>query len=69
MHAKSRAIKSFIAEFPTILLDEFPVAFDRPVLVRFSIQLIHDLDAKTVHSPAEMLYNVKAVEDDFSRRK
>ena len=69
MHAKSWAIKSFIAEFPTILLAEFPVAFDRLVLVRFSIQLIHDLDAKAVHSPAEMLYNVKAVEDDFSRRK
>ena len=66
MHAKSWAIKSFIAEFPTILLDEFPVAFDRPVLVRFSIQLIHDLDAKTVHSPAQVLDNVKTIQNDFS---
>ena len=69
MHAKSWAIKSFIAEFPTILLDEFPVAFDRPVLVRFSIQLIHDLDAKTVHSPAQVLDNVKTIQNDFRRRE
>ena len=27
------------------------------------------MDAKTVRSPAEMLYNVKAVEDNFRRRK
>ena len=69
MHAKSWAIKAFIAEFPAILLNEFPVAFERHIFVRFSIQLIHDLDTKTVHSSAEMLYNVKAVEDNFRRRK
>ena len=27
MYAKSWAIKSFIAEFPTVLLEQFPVAF------------------------------------------
>ena len=66
MHAKSWAIKTFIAEFSTILLNEFPVAFDRPVLARFSILLIHDLNTNTTHSPAEMLYNVKTIQNDFS---
>ena len=66
MYAKSWAIKTFIAEFLTILLNEFPIAFDRPVLARFSIPLIHDLNTNTSHSPAEMLYNVKTIEDDFS---
>ena len=58
-----------MAEFTAILLNEFPVAFECPIFVRFFIQLIHDLDAKTVHSPAEMLYNVKVVEENFRRRK
>ena len=65
MQPKSWPIKAFMAE----LLAEFPVAFDCLIFMKFSIKLIHDLDAKTVHSPAKMLYNVKAVEDDFSRRK
>lgn len=55
--------------FPTLLLDEFPVAFDCLIFVRSPIKLIHDLDAKAAHSTAEILYNVKAIEDDFSRRK
>ena len=66
MHAKSWTIKAFIAEFTAILLEQFPVAFECPIFVRFFIQLIHDLDAQAVHSPTEMLYNVKAIEDDFS---
>ena len=65
MQPKSWPIKAFMAE----LLAEFPVTFQCLIFVRFFIQLIHDLDAKAAHSPAEMLYNVKAVEDDFSRRK
>lgn len=56
MHAKNRAIKSFITEFSTLLLNEFPVAFEYLIFVRFSIQLIHDLDSKAVYSSAEMLY-------------
>ena len=55
-----------MAEFTAILLNEFPVAFEYLIFVRFSIQLIHNLDAKTVHSPAEMLDNMKAIENDFS---
>ena len=35
----------------------------------FSLKLIHDLDTNTTHSTAEMLDNVKAVENDFSVRK
>ena len=66
MHAKSWTIKTFLAEFTAILLNEFPVAFECLIFVRFSIKLIHDLDTKAVHSPAEMLYNVKAIKDDFS---
>ena len=56
MHAKNRAIKSFITEFSTLLLNELPVALEYLIFVRFSIQLVHDFDSKAVHSPAEMLY-------------
>ena len=35
----------------------------------FSIEMIHDLNTHTNHSTTEMLYNVKAVENDFSVRK
>ena len=59
MHAKSRAIKSFIAELTIILLNEFLVTFECLMLVRFSIQLIHDLNTHTTHSSADMLYNVE----------
>ena len=63
MHAKSRAIKSFIAELSITLLNEFPVTFECLMLVRFSIQLIHDLNTHTTHSSADMLYNVKTIEE------
>ncbi|TVW48580.1 hypothetical protein AZJ89_08245, partial [Streptococcus pneumoniae] len=35
----------------------------------FSMKLIHDLDTHTTHSTAKMLYNVKAIKNDFSTRK
>ena len=69
MHAKSWAIKTFIAEFPAVLLDQFPVAFKCLVFVRFSLKLLHDLDAKTVHSPAQVLDNVKTIQNDFRGRE
>ena len=50
MHVKSRAIKTFIAEFTTILLDELPVVLDSLVFMGFSMELIHDLDTNTIHS-------------------
>ncbi|VPW96564.1 Uncharacterised protein [Streptococcus pneumoniae] len=50
----------FIAEFTTILLNEFPVALDSLVFMGFSMKLIHDLNTHTTHSTAKMLYNVKA---------
>ncbi|VOQ30423.1 Uncharacterised protein [Streptococcus pneumoniae] len=56
----------FIAEFTTILLNEFPVALDSLVFMGFSMKLIHDLDTHTTHSTAKMLYNVKAIQHDFS---
>ncbi|CAG5832169.1 Uncharacterised protein [Streptococcus pneumoniae] len=56
----------FIAEFTTILLYELPVALDSLVFMRLSIQLIHDLNTHTTHSTAKMLYNVKAIQHDFS---
>ena len=59
-------IKTFIAKFMTILLDEFPVALDGLVLVRFSFKLLHDLDTNTAHSMAKMLDNVKTIQNDFS---
>ena len=55
-----------MAEFTAILLNEFPVAFECLIFVRFFIQLIHDLDVKAVHSTAEMLHNVKTIQNDFS---
>ena len=61
MHTKSRAIKSLIAEFTTILLNEFPVTFDGLVFMGCSIELVYDLDTQTTHSTAKMLYNVKAI--------
>ena len=69
VQAKSWALKAFIAEFPTILLDEFPVVFECPVLVRFSLKLLHNLNTNTTHSPAQVLDNMKAIEDDFSAWK
>ena len=69
MHTKSRAIKSLIAEFTTVLLDELPVALDGLVFMRFSIELIHDLNTKTAHSTAKMLDNMETIQNDFSRRK
>ncbi|TVX72522.1 hypothetical protein AZJ28_01215, partial [Streptococcus pneumoniae] len=35
----------------------------------FSMKLIHDLDTHTTHSTAKMLYNMKAIKNDFSIRK
>ena len=61
MHAKSRAIKSLIAEFTTILLEELPVALDGLVLMGFSIELVHNLNTNSTHSTAEVLDNVKAI--------
>ena len=66
MHAKSRAIKTFIAKFTTILLNEFPVALDSLVFMGFSMKLIHDLATHTTHGTAKMLYNVKEIQHDFS---
>ena len=63
--AKSRAIKSFITQFTTILLDELPVVLDRLVFMGFSIELVHDLNTDTTHSTSEMLYNVKAIKYNF----
>ena len=63
--AKSRAIKSFITQFTTILLDELPVVLDSLVFMGFSIELVHDLNTDTTHSMYEMLYNVKAIKYNF----
>ncbi len=59
----------FIDEFTTILLYELPVALDSLVLMGFSMKLIHDLDTHTTHSTAKMLYNMKAIKNDFSIRE
>ena len=37
--------------------------------MRFSIQLIHDLNTNTTHSPAQVLDNVKTIQNDFSAWK
>ena len=61
MYPKGRAIKSFIAEVTTILLNELPVTFNSLVFMGFSLKLIHDLDTNPTHSSAKMLNNVKAI--------
>ena len=61
MNTKSRAIKSLIAQFTTILLYKLPVAFDGLVFMGFSIELVHDLNTETTHSTAEMLDNIKTI--------
>ena len=58
---KSRAIKTFITQFTTILLDELPVALDGLVFMGFSMKLIHDLDTDTTHSTAKMLHNMETI--------
>ena len=52
---KSRAIKTFLTEFPAILLDEFPVGLYSLVLMGFSIKFIHDLNTYTTHSTVQVL--------------
>ncbi|VTC90552.1 Uncharacterised protein [Streptococcus pneumoniae] len=59
----------FIAEFTTILLYELPVSLDSLVFMGFSMKLIHDLNTHTTHSTAKMLYNMKAIKNDFSIRE
>ena len=66
MHTKSREIKTFIAEFMTILLNELPVTLDSLVFMGFSMKLIHDLDTHTTHSTAHVLDNMETIQHDFS---
>ena len=66
MHTKSRAIKSLITQFTTILLNKLPVAFDGFVFMVCSIELFHDLDTNTTHSTAEMLDSMEMIWNDFS---
>ena len=61
MYTKSRAIKSLITQFTTILLNELPVTFDGLIFMGFSIELVHDLNTDTTHSTAEMLDNMKTI--------
>lgn len=58
-----------MAKLAAILLKELPVAFESSVFLRFSVELVHDLDADAVHSPAEVLDNVKTIQNDLGMRK
>ena len=58
-----------MAKLAAILLKEFPVAFESSVFLRFSVELVHDLDADAIHSPAEVLDNVKTIQNDLGMRK
>ena len=68
MYAKSRRIKAFITKFTTVLLDEFPAALDGSIFMRFSVKLIHDLHANTIHSTTKILDNMKAIGYNFGIR-
>ena len=57
-----------MAKLAAILLKEFPVAFESSVFLRFSVELVHDLDADAVHSSAEVLDNVKTIQNDLGMR-
>ncbi len=54
-----------MAKLAAVLLEEFPIAFEGSVFLRFSVELVHDLDADTVHSSAEVLDNVETIENGF----
>ena len=54
-----------MAELAAVLLEEFPIAFEGSVFLRFSVELVHDLDADAVHSPAEVLDHVKTIQNDL----
>lgn len=43
-------IETLMAELAAVLLEEFQQAFEGSVLLRFSVEWVHDLDADTVHS-------------------
>ena len=49
MHTKCRSVKALVTEFSTVLLNQLPVAFKRPVFVGFAVKNIHDLGTDTVH--------------------
>ena len=68
MHTKSRTIKTFITQFTAVLLNEFPVTLDSLVFMRFSVKLIHDLHANTIHSTTKMLDNMKSIGYNFGIR-
>ena len=69
VHTKSRAIKTLITEFTTILLNEFSVALNSLVFMRFSLKLIHDFNTHTTHSTAKMLYSGLNLEQDDTTSK
>ena len=58
-----------MAELAAVLLEEFPIAFEGSVFLRFSVELVHDLDADTVHSSAEVLDNVETIENNLGMRE
>ena len=54
-----------MTKLAAILLKELPVAFEGLVFLRFSVELVHDLDADAVHSPTEVLDHVKTIQNDL----
>ena len=69
MSPKSWSVKTLMAKLAAILLKELPVAFEGSVFLRFSVELVHDLDADAVHSLAEVLDNVKTIQNDLGVRE
>ena len=58
-----------MAKLAAVLLEEFPIVFEGSVFLRFSVELVHDLDADAVHSPAEVLDHVKTIQNDLGMRE
>ena len=58
-----------MAKLAAILLYKLPVTFDSFVFMGFSLELVHDLNADAVHSPAEVLDNVKTIQNDLGMRE
>ncbi len=69
MSPKSWSVKTLMTKLAAILLKELPVAFEGLVFLRFSVELVHDLDADAVHSPAEVLDHVKTIQNDLGMRE
>lgn len=64
MHTKDWPVEAFIIEFAAVLQKELPIVLNSTILKRFSVELIHNLNADPIHRPTKMLHDMEAIQDD-----